>query len=101
MAYAGENAGIGNLVAIEVENRENHPVGNGIEKFVRMPACRQWAGLRFAIADDTSYNKIRIVEGCSVGMRERVAKFAALVDRAGRLRRHVARDAARERELSE
>src|SRR6516225_3482456 len=101
MADAGENARIGNLVTIEVEDRQNYAVGYGIEKFVRMPARCQRSGLRFTVADDAGNDKIRVVEGGSVGMRECVTKFAAFVDRAGRLRRHMARDPARERELGE
>ena len=47
------------------------------------------------------HEQIRVVERGAVGMAERVPELAALVDRARRLGRHVARDAARERELPE
>ena len=101
MADAGENAGIGDLVAVQVEDRQNHAVGRRVQELVGMPARRQRSGLRFAVADDTGNDQIGIVEGRSVGMREGVAEFAAFVNRPGRLRRHMARDTARERELGE
>ena len=66
-----------------------------------MPARRQRPGLRLAVADHAGDRQIRVVEGRSEGVRQRVAELAALVDRPGRLGRGVARDAARERELAE
>src|SRR6516225_7863517 len=90
MADTGEDAGIGNFVATEVEDRQNHTVGHGVQEFVRMPARCQRSGLRFAVPDHTSNNQIRIVDSRSIGMRERVATSAAFVDRAGPLRRHMA-----------
>jgi hypothetical protein len=42
-----------------------------------------------------------VVERGAIGVRQRVAELAALVDRAGGLRRRVAGDAAREGELAE
>ena len=55
-----------------------------------MPARRQRPRLRFAIADDCGDDEVRIVEGRAIGVRKRVAQFAALMDGAGRLRRYVA-----------
>ena len=66
-----------------------------------MPARRQRPRFRLAVADDTSNNQIGVVERRAVGMRDGIAKLATLVNRTGRLRRHVAWDAAGERELSE
>ena len=66
-----------------------------------MPARGQRAGLGLAIADHAGDDQIGIVESRAEGMRKRIAELAALVDRAGRLRRGVARDAARERKLPE
>ena len=66
-----------------------------------MPARRERAGLGLAVADDARDEQVGVVERRPERVRERVAELAALVDRAGRLRRGVARDAARERELAE
>src|SRR6516165_11293157 len=101
MADAGKNAGIGDLVAVEVKDGQNRPVSRGVEKFVGMPARRQRSSFRFAVTDDAGNDQIGVVERRSVGVRDGIAEFAALVYRTGRLRRHMARDAAGERELGE
>ncbi len=101
MTDASENAGIGDLVAIEVEDRQNHAVGRWVQEFVGMPARRHRPGLGFAIADDTGNYQVRVVESRSVGMRECIPELAALVNRTGCFRRHVTRYAAGERELRE
>src|ERR1700677_3029838 len=66
-----------------------------------MPARRERSRLRFAITDDGGDDEVGVVEGRAEGVRKRVTKLAALVDRAGRLRRHMARNPAGERELRE
>src|SRR5215469_1904296 len=66
-----------------------------------MPTRRQRSSFRFAVADDAGNDQIGVVERRSIGVRDGIAEFAALVYRTGRLRRHVARDAAGERELGE
>ena len=73
----------------------------GFEELVRVPAGRERPGLCLAVADHAAHDQVRVVERRAEGMRERVAELAALVDRARRLRRRVARDPARERELPE
>ncbi len=45
-----------------------------------MPARGERPRLRFAVADDRGDDQIRIVKGGAVGVRERVAELAALVD---------------------
>ena len=66
-----------------------------------MPAGRQRPGLRLAVADHAADQQVGVVEGGSVGVHQRVAELAALVDRPGRLRGDVAGDAAGEGELAE
>ena len=61
-----------------------------------MPARRQRPGFRLAVADDAGDDQIGIVERRAIGVRDGVAQFAAFVDRAGRLRRHMARECRRE-----
>src|SRR5581483_9302724 len=80
---------------------QDRPVGQRVEELVRVPARRERARLRLAVADDAGDGQGRVVEGRAVGVRERVAELSTLVDRAGRLRCGVARDPARERELPE
>ena len=66
-----------------------------------MPAGGKRSGFRFAVADDARDDQIGIVERRAEGVRQRIAQFSALVNRAGRLRRHVAGNAPGERELGE
>ena len=98
---AGEDRRVGDLVAVEVEDRQDGAVRHRVEELVGVPAGRQRPGLRLAVADDRADQQVRVVERRAVRVRERVAQLAALVDGARRLRRDVAGDAARERELAE
>ena len=99
VADAGEDRGIGDLVAVEVKDRQNDAVGQRIQKFVRVPTRRQRSCLRLAIPDDASDDQVGVVESGAVGVREGIAEFASLVHRARRLRRHVAGNSTGKREL--
>ncbi len=66
-----------------------------------MPACGERSGLRLAVADHADDQQVGVVECGSVGVEERIAELAALVDRTGGLRCGVARDPSREGELAE
>ena len=98
---AGEDRGVGDLVAVEVEDRQDGAIADGVEELVRVPAGRQRPGLRLAVADDRADQQVRVVERGAVRVREGVAQFTALVDGARGLRGDVARDAAGEGELAE
>ncbi len=101
LGETGEHRRIGDLVAVEVQDRQHGAVVHRVEELVGVPGRRQRPGLRLAVADHAGDHQVRVVEGGAVGVRERVAEFAALVDGARRLRCHVARYAAGERELLE
>src|SRR5439155_18399315 len=66
-----------------------------------VPARGQWAGLGLAVADDASDEQVGVVEGGTEGVRQRVAEFAAFVNRPRRLRGDMRWDAARKGELAE
>ena len=91
---ARQHRGIGDLVAVEMQDRQHRAVAQRIEKLVGVPARRKRSRLRFAVADDRGDNEVRIVKGGAVGVRQRVAEFPALVDRTGRLGSDVAWDPA-------
>ena len=57
-----QHARIGDLVPVEVEDREDHAVGRRVEELVRMPARRQGPGFRFPVAHHSRDNQIRVVE---------------------------------------
>ena len=46
-----EDGRVGDLVAVEVQDRQHRAVGDGIEKLVGLPRRRQRTGFRLAIAD--------------------------------------------------
>ena len=97
----GEEGRIGDLVAVEMQDRQHGAVGDRVEELVGMPGRRQRAGLRLAVADDAGDDKVRVVEGGPKGMAEGVAQLAALVDRAGAFRGDVAGNATGKGELEE
>ena len=93
VAHPAEEGWAGDLVAVEVEDRQDGAVAGGVQEPVRLPAPDSGAGLRFPVADDAGDDEVGVVEGRADGMRERGADLAALVDRAGRMgvRRWLAR----------
>ena len=93
---ARKEARVGDLVAVEVEDREHAAIAGRVEELVAVPAGRERPGLGFAVADDAGDDQVRVVEGCAVSMAQRVAELAAFMDAAGRFRRDVAGNAARE-----
>ncbi len=101
MADPGQDGRVGDLVAVQVQDRQHDAVAHRVQELVGVPAGGQRPGLRLAVPDHAGHDQGRIVEGGAVGMGQRVAKLPALVDRAGRLGRDVAGDAAGERELGE
>ena len=92
---------IGDLVAVEVQDRQHGAVARRVQKLVGMPACRERPSLRFAVAHNRSDDEIGVVESRAKGVRKRIAEFAALVDGAGRLGRHMTRNSAGKGELGE
>ena len=98
---AGEEAGVGDLVAVQVEDREHAAVSGRIEELVAVPAGGERSGLRLAVADDAGDDQVRVVERGPVGVAEGVPELAALVNAARRLGRDMAGDASREAELLE
>ena len=97
----GEDGRVGDLVAVEVQNRQHDAVGARVHELVGLPAGGQRAGLGFAVADDGRHEQARVVEDCAVSVGQSVAELATLMDGARGLRRVMGRNAARVRELTE
>ena len=98
---AGEEAGVGDLVAVQMEDRQHAAVAGRVEELVALPAGGERAGLGLAVADDAGDDQVRVVERGAVGVAQGVPKLAALVNAARRLGGDMAGDAAREAELLE
>ncbi len=96
-----EHGRLSDLVAVQVQDRQDRAVPDRVEELVRVPACRQRPGLGLTVPDDRADQQVRIVERGTEGMGEGVAQLPALVDRAGNLRRHVAGDTTGKGELAE
>ena len=96
-----KKARIGDLVAIQMQDRQHRAVAHRIEKLVGVPSGGQRAGLRLAVADHAGDDQIGVVERGAVGMRQGVAQLAAFMNRTRRLRRDMAGDAAGKAELLE
>ena len=98
-ADPGEDGGVRDLIAVEMQNRQHGTVADGIQELVGMPRRRERAGLRFAIADHTGDDQVRVVEHGAERVAERVAELPALVDRSRTLRGGMTGNSARKREL--
>src|SRR5271157_1415142 len=98
---ARQQSGVINLVSVQVQDGENRPVPNGVEKLANVPGSCQWPCFRLPVSDHRSHDQLRIVEGSAAGMREYVSQFAAFVDGPGSFGGAMAADAAGKRELLE
>ena len=98
---AREHGGVGDLVAVEVQDRQHRAVVNGVQELVGVPARRQRPSLGLAVTNDAANEQIGVVKSRSVGVQQRVAELAALVNRTRCLRSDVAGNAAGEGELAE
>ncbi|CAO0833288.1 hypothetical protein SMICM17S_00684 [Streptomyces microflavus] len=101
LGQPGQDRGVGDLVAVEVEDRQDGLVVDRVEELVGVPGRGERSGLRLAVADHTGHQQTGVVEGGAVGVGEGVAEFAAFVDGAGRLRGDMAGHPAGEGELFE
>src|SRR5271154_3932706 len=99
-ADAREHGRVGDLKSIEMKDGENRAIARRIEKLVRMPARGERARLRLAVADDAGHDQIGIIECRAIRMEERIAEFAALMDRPRWFRRDMTRNAVWPGELT-
>ena len=101
MGHAGKEGGIGDLVAVEVQDGQHRAVAGGVEELVALPGGGQRAGLGLAITHGDSGDQVGVIEHRAEGVGNAVAQLAALVDGTRRLGRAVAGHAAGEGELLE
>src|SRR5438105_800828 len=94
MRDSRQDRGIGDLVAVQVQDRQDRAVGGWIEKLVGVPGRGQRTGFSLAIADDAGDQQVRVVERGAIRVGQRVAELTALVDRARSFRRSMTGDAA-------
>ncbi len=100
IAHPADHRRIGDLVAVEVKDRQYGAIVRRIQEFVGMPGSGKGTGFGLAVADHAGADQIGIVECGAVGMHQRVAELAAFVNRARGFRCSVARNSAWKRELA-
>ena len=98
---ACQQRGVGDLVAVKMQNRQNRTVARRIQKFVGMPRSCQRPGFCLAVADHAPDNQRGIIKNGAEGMAERISEFAALMNRSRTLCRGMARNSPRKGELRE
>jgi hypothetical protein len=62
VADAREDGRIGDLVAVEVEDRQHGAVADRIDELVGMPGGGERPGLRLAVADHARDDELGVVE---------------------------------------
>ncbi len=81
---ARQHCRIGDLKSVQMKDRKYGSISCGIQKLVGMPAGGEGAGFGLPVADDAGDDQIRIVEGGTIGVNQRIAQFPAFVNGAGR-----------------
>ena len=60
----------GDLISVQMQDRQHRAVAGRIEEFVGMPASGERSGFRFSIADHAAGQQVRIVEDRAKGVRQ-------------------------------
>ena len=101
VGHARKDRGVGDLIAVQMQNGQDRAVGGGVEELVALPGGGQRPGFGFAVADGDCRDQPGVVEHGPEGVGDAVAQLAAFVDGARRLGSAVAGYAAGEGELLE
>jgi hypothetical protein len=101
MADTGENARVGDLVPVEMQDGQHGAIPLRVKELVRVPAGRAGARFRFTVTHHARHDQVGIVEGRAVGVEQRVAQLAALVNGPRCLRRDMTGNPVGPGELAE
>ena len=74
MGDPGEDGGVGDLEAVQVQDGQHRAVSDGVQEFVGVPRCGQGAGLRLTIAHHAGGDEIRVIRHSAEGVGQRVAQ---------------------------
>src|SRR5271170_6608112 len=86
--------GPGNFVAVQMEDGQYGSIARRIQEFDAFPTSFEWAGFRFAIADDAGDDQVWIIERGAERVQQRIAQLATFVHGIGRMRAAVAGNSA-------
>ena len=84
-----------------MQDGQNCAIARRIQKFVAVPTAGKRPRLCLAVSDHAADEQVRIVKRGAIRVRDRIPEFATFMNRAGSLRRNVARNSAGKRELLE
>jgi hypothetical protein len=101
VAAPAQNGRPGDLVAVEMQNRQHGPVARRIQEVGALPGSLERRRLRFPVAHHGHREQIGIVERGAEGVNQNVAEFAPFMDRPRRRHADVAWHAAGRGELPE
>ena len=79
VAHPADHRRIGDLVAVEVQDRQHGAVMRRIQELVGMPGSGERTGFGLAVADHAGADQVGIVECGAIGMHQRVTEFAAFM----------------------
>ena len=99
--HASQHGGIGDLVAVQMQNRQHRTVAYRIQKLVDMPARSQRSSFRFAVSHHATRQQIRIVKHRAASVHDGVAELSTFVNRSRSFRRGMAGYSAWKRKLLE
>ena len=100
VARPREHGGAGNLVAVQMKDREYGAIARRIEEAHAFPGALERPRFCLTVSNDSGHDQIRIVEGRTERVRQDVTKLAAFVDRSRRRRADMAWDSVRRGELT-
>jgi len=98
---APQNGWTGNLVAIQMQNRQHCPITHRVQKINALPGAFERSGLCFPIPNHGGDDHIGIVESGAKGVGQDIAQLASFVNGAWCGHTNVAGDPSRGRELAE
>ena len=93
VAHRGVDRRVGDLVPVDVQERQHRSARGGIQELVGMPRAGRRTRLRLAVAHDARHDQVGVVERRAERGRQRVPQLPALVNRSGHDRRQMAREA--------
>ena len=97
--FAPQHGGAGDLVPVEVEDRQHRSVVDRVQEAHALPRAFERSGLGLAVTDHRDHDEIGVVERRAERVREHVAELAAFVARNAAGRRELAEQRAHAAEI--
>ena len=82
VGHPAENRGVGDLIAVQVQDGQHSAVALGVQELIGLPAGGQGAGLGLAVTHRDRGDQVGVVKDSAEGMGDGVAQLAAFIDGA-------------------